>query len=167
MSFDVNYDALINAPFGAVVISVHDNQLAINLLIESPSVENQPSTHTLVKQAYEQIMQYLRQPTAKIDLPIKVYGTAFQQRVWQAIVAIPAGQTYTYGQLAKKIGSGPRAVANACGANNVPLVIPCHRVVAQHGIGGFMQGKQNAVLIKQWLLAHEGMNAYAQRSKRE
>ena len=167
MNFDAKHDALINAPFGAVVISVHDNQLAINLLIESPSVENQPSTHTLVKQAYEQIMQYLRQPTAKIDLPIKVYGTAFQQRVWQAIVAIPAGQTYTYGQLAKKIGSGPRAVANACGANNVPLVIPCHRVVAQHGIGGFMQGKQNAVLIKQWLLAHEGMNAYAQRSKRE
>lgn len=165
--FDAHYDALINAPFGAVAISVHGNQLTINLLIESPSVENQPSTHPLVKQAYEQIMQYLRQPTAKIDLPIKVYGTAFQQRVWQAVVAIPAGQTYTYGQLAKKIGSGPRAVANACGANNVPLVIPCHRVVAQHGIGGFMQGKQNAVLIKQWLLAHEGMNAYAQRSKRE
>jgi len=165
--FDVNYDALINAPFGAVAISVHGNQLAINLLSESPSAENLPSSHPLVKQAYAQIMQYLLQPAAKFDLPINVQGTAFQQRVWHAIAAIPVGQTYTYGQLAKKIGSGPRAVANACGANNIPLVIPCHRVVAQHGIGGFMQGKQNAVLIKQWLLAHEGVSAYAHRSKHE
>jgi methylated-DNA-[protein]-cysteine S-methyltransferase len=167
MSFDAKYDALINAPFGAVAISAHDNQLAINLLSESPSAENVPSSHPLVKQAYAQIMQYLLQPAAKFDLPINVQGTAFQQRVWHAIAAIPVGQTYTYGRLAKKIGSGPRAVANACGANNIPLVIPCHRVVAQHGIGGFMQGKQNAVLIKQWLLGHEGVNAYTHRSKRE
>jgi methylated-DNA-[protein]-cysteine S-methyltransferase len=160
MSFEANYDALINAPFGAVAISVHGNQLAINLLSESLSAENKPSTQPVVKRVYEQILQYLWQPTAKFDLPINVHGTAFQQRVWQAIVAIPAGQTYTYGQLAKEVGSGPRAVANACGANNIPIVIPCHRVVAQHGIGGFMQGKQNAVLIKQWLLAHEGVHGY-------
>lgn len=160
MNFDAEYDALINTPFGAVAISVHGNQLAINLLTESPSPENQTSTHRLVKQAYEQIMQYLQQPTAQVDLPVNVLGTSFQQRVWQAIAAIPVGQTYTYGQLANQIGSGPRAVANACGANNMPLIIPCHRVVAQNGIGGFMQGKQNGVLIKQWLLAHEGVSGY-------
>ncbi len=167
MNFDAKYDALINAPFGAVAISVHDNQLAINLLTESPSLENQPSIDPLVKQAYEQIMQYLQQPTAQFDLPINTLGTSFQQRVWQAIAAIPVGQTYTYGQLAKKIGSGPRAVANACGANNIPLVIPCHRVVAQNGLGGFMQGKQNGLLIKQWLLAHEGVSGYKHGSQHE
>jgi len=156
----MNDDALINTPFGAVTISAQGNQLAIDLLTESPSPENKPSAHPLVKQAYEQIMQYLQQPTAQFDLPINVQGTAFQQRVWQAIAAIPVGQTCTYGQLAKQVGSGPRAVANACGANNVPLVIPCHRVVAQNGIGGFMQGKANGLLIKQWLLAHEGVNGY-------
>lgn len=153
-------DALINTPFGAVTISAQGNQLAIDLLTESPSLENKPSAHPLVKQAYEKIMQYLQQPTAQFDLPINVQGTAFQQRVWQAIAAIPVGQTCTYGQLAKQVGSGPRAVANACGANNVPLVIPCHRVVAQNGIGGFMQGKANGLLIKQWLLAHEGVSGY-------
>jgi methylated-DNA-[protein]-cysteine S-methyltransferase len=89
-------------------------------------------------------------------------GTAFQRRVWQAIAAIPVGQTRTYGQIARQIGSGPRAVANACGANNTPLLIPCHRVVAQNGIGGFMQSKQNGLLIKQWLLAHEGVSKYQQ-----
>ena len=167
MNFDAKYDALINAPFGAVAISVHGNQLAINLLTESPSLENQPSIDPLVKQAYAQIMQYLQQPAAKFDLPINVLGTSFQQRVWQAIAAIPVGQTYTYGQLAKQIGSGPRAVANACGANNIPLVIPCHRVVAQNGLGGFMQGKQNGLLIKQWLLAHEGVSGYKHGSQHE
>jgi methylated-DNA-[protein]-cysteine S-methyltransferase len=156
----MNFDALINTAFGAVAISAQGNQLTIDLLTESPSAENHPSTQPLVKQACEQIMQYLQQPTAQFDLPVSVQGTAFQKLVWQAIAAIPVGQTRTYGQLAMQIGSGPRAVANACGANAIPLVIPCHRVVAQHGIGGFMQGKQNGLLIKQWLLAHEGVHGY-------
>ena len=167
MNFDAAYDALINAPFGAVAISVHGNQLAINLLAESPSAENIPSNHPLVKQAYAQIIQYLLRPTFQFYLPLNMLGTSYQQRVWQAIAAIPAGQTYTYGQLAKQIGSGPRAVANACGANNIPLVIPCHRVVAKNGIGGFMQGKQNGVLIKQWLLAHEGASGYKHGNQHE
>lgn len=156
-----DFDALINAPFGAVVISVYEDQLAIDFLSESPSQVDYQSAHPLVKQAYEQIVQYLQQPTAQFDLLLSMRGTAFQQRVWQAIAAIPAGQTRTYGQLASQIGSGPRAVANACGANNTPLIIPCHRVVAQNGIGGFMQGKQNGLLIKQWLLAHEGVCRYS------
>lgn len=160
MSMDVKFDALIIAPFGAVAISLQANQLAINLLTESPSEENISSALPLVKQAYEQIMQYLQQSTTPFSLQATVQGTAFQQRVWQAIAAIPVGHTLTYGELAKKIGSGPRAVANACGANTLPLVIPCHRVLAQNGIGGFMQGKQNSLKIKQWLLAHEGVQGY-------
>lgn len=160
MSMDAKFEALINAHFGAVAISLYGNQLAINLLTESPSHENIPSAHPLVKQAYQQIMQYLQQSTAPFNLPITVHGTPFQQLVWQAIAAIPVGQTATYGALAKQIGSGPRAVANACGANILPLVIPCHRVLAQNGIGGFMQGKPDGLKIKRWLLAHEGASGY-------
>lgn len=156
------FDALINAPFGAVAISAHGNQLAIDFLLESPSAENYQSAQPLVQQVYAQIIQYLQQPTSAFNLPVTMQGTAFQQRVWQAIVAIPVGQTRSYGQIARQIGSGPRAVANACGANNTPLLIPCHRVVAQNGIGGFMQSKQNGLLIKQWLLAHEGVSKYQQ-----
>lgn len=157
-----SFDALINAPFGAISISVYANQLAIELLATSPSLENKTSTHPLVKQAYEQILQYLQQPNTTFNVPLKLQGTTFQQRVWQAIVAIPVGQTRTYGQLARQIASGPRAVANACGANSIPLLIPCHRVVAQNGIGGFMQGDAHGLRIKQWLLAHEGVHPYVQ-----
>jgi methylated-DNA-[protein]-cysteine S-methyltransferase len=161
------YEALINAPFGVVAIALQGNQLAIDLLLESPSQENLQFYHptaiknSIVKQAYEQIQQYLKQPATQFQPSLhRQQGTAFQQRVWQAIAAIPLGQTASYGQIASQIGSGPRAVANACGANNIPLIIPCHRVVAQNGIGGFMQGKENGLLVKRWLLAHEGVQGY-------
>lgn len=157
---DAKFEALIIAPFGAVVISLQANQLAINLLTASPSQENIYSAQPLVKQAYTQIMQYLQQPSSPFNLPVAVHGTPFQQRVWQAIAAIPVGKTATYGELANQIGSGPRAVANACGANKMPLIIPCHRLLAQNGIGGFMQGKQDGLKIKRWLLAHEGASGY-------
>lgn len=100
---------------------------------------------------------YLRDPAFPLDaLPLGLTGTPFQQRVWQAISAIPPGHTLSYSELAWQVGSGPRAVANACGANPVPLVIPCHRVVARHGLGGFMRGRaKEALAIKQWLLGHE------------
>jgi len=152
-----NYDALINTPFGAIAISTHANQLAIEFLTESPSKENKQSTNSLVAKAYEQIIQYLQNPVS-FNLPVSLHGTEYQQRVWQAIASIPLGQTRTYGQLAYQIGSGPRAVANACGANQLPLVIPCHRVVAQNGIGGFMQSKPNGLQVKKWLLKHEGVD---------
>jgi len=165
------YEAFINAPFGVVAIAMKANQLAIDLLIETPSQEqflqynpeviNNPIKSPIVKQANEQIQQYLKQPVTQFSKSLhQQQGTAFQQRVWQAIAAIPLGKTASYGQIAKQIGSGPRAVANACGANNIPLIIPCHRVVAQNGIGGYMLGKENGLLIKRWLLAHEGVNDY-------
>jgi len=155
-----NHDALIKTPFGAIAISAEGGQLAIELLAVPACSHVQlakASTDTLVVQACEQVLQYLQQPAASIDFPLTQQGTAFQQRVWQAIAAIPPGQVRTYGMLAREIGSGPRAVANACGANKLPLLVPCHRVVAQHGLGGFMQGKHGGLLIKQWLLKHEGV----------
>lgn len=155
-----NNDALINTPFGAVAITLDGAQLAIELLA-LPAFGNlqvtKESADPLVAQACKQVLQYLQQPATRFDLPLTQQGTAFQQRVWQAIAAIPLGQVRTYSELASEIGSGPRAVANACGANNLPLLVPCHRVVAQHGLGGFMQGKVNGLLIKQWLLKHEGV----------
>jgi methylated-DNA-[protein]-cysteine S-methyltransferase len=156
-----HYDAFINAPFGAIAIAMKGNQLTIDLLPQSSIQENLLSSNVLVKQAYEQIQQYLLQATTPFNSTLSTQqGTTFQQRVWQAIVAIPLGKTATYGEIASQIGSGPRAVANACGANIIPLIIPCHRVVAQNGIGGFMQGKENGLSVKRWLLAHEGVQGY-------
>ena len=164
---NTQYEALITAPFGIVALAMQSNHLAIDLLFEAPSPESlqfyDPANikNAIVQQASKQIQQYLNQPSIHFDtLLMQQSGTPFQQRVWQAIVDIPLGETASYGQIAKQIGSGPRAVANACGANNIPLIIPCHRVVAQNDIGGFMQAKENGLQIKRWLLAHEGVNGY-------
>lgn len=167
------YDSLIYAPFGIIAISVPNNQLAIELIpINLSDValsevtifdEHLPNisdaaTPLLLRQVCTQIQRYLQQPTERFSFPELTQGTVFQQRVWQAIATIPVGEVRTYSQLAAQVGSGSRAVANACGANPLPIVIPCHRVVAKNGLGGFMQGKQNGLKIKQWLLKHEGVN---------
>jgi len=153
-----NYDAIIPAPFGAVGICTQDDfltEIALLPTAQLPAQTAKPSSNAFTQFVANQISQYLGNSRVPLDLPFAIKGTPFQKRVWQAIAAIPRGQTLTYGELAAKVGSGPRAVANVCGANFVPLVIPCHRVVAKNGLGGFMQGKQNGLLVKQWLLAHE------------
>jgi AraC family transcriptional regulator of adaptative response/methylated-DNA-[protein]-cysteine methyltransferase len=84
-----------------------------------------------------------RRPYLGDEMPLDIEGTPFQQRVWSAIRAIPYGSTRSYGQLAKAIGNpgAVRAVAQACGANHVALVIPCHRVVREDGsLGGYKWG---------------------------
>ena len=92
---------------------------------------------------------------ALTDLPVEPPGTVFQRTVWAALCTIPVGMTWSYAELAHAIGhpSATRAVANANGKNPIPIVIPCHRVIASDGsLGGFSCG----VHRKQWLLHHEG-----------
>ncbi|MBS1146921.1 MAG: methylated-DNA-(protein)-cysteine S-methyltransferase, partial [Proteobacteria bacterium] len=80
----------------------------------------------------------------------------FQKRVWRALMEIPAGHPTTYGALAKQLGTAARAVGQACGSNPLPILVPCHRVVAANGLGGFMHSASGAPLdVKTWLLAHE------------
>lgn len=94
------------------------------------------------------------QITHPINLPD--HGTEFQRRVWRQLMRIPAGSTMSYGELARQLDSGARAVANACRHNPIPLFVPCHRVVAANGIGGFMGETDGKPLqIKLWLLEHE------------
>ncbi|NBC48858.1 MAG: methylated-DNA--[protein]-cysteine S-methyltransferase [Gammaproteobacteria bacterium] len=105
----------------------------------------------------EALDAYFADPARPIDCPIEPAGTAFQRRVWARIALIPPGQTATYGALASELGSSARAVGNACRANPVPLRVPCHRVVAASGLGGFAGDRDGRLLtIKRWLLAHEG-----------
>jgi len=149
-----DYDAIVPAPFGAVAIYTRDDFLTRLELLPEPFDELR-SANVFVQSVVAQVRDYLRNPHASLNLPFAVKGTPFQRRVWQAIAAIPSGQTLSYGELAAKVGSGPRAVANVCGANQVPLFIPCHRVVAKNGLGGFMQGDARGLAIKTWLLEHE------------
>lgn len=148
-----HFDYLLPAPFGYVGIAVARNGEIIELLTESVAVKAQ--AHPRALEMARQIANYLASPHALLSLPNHRKGTSFQQRVWHAIAQIPVGQTITYAQLADRVQSGPRAVANACGANPTPLLVPCHRVVASHGLGGFMQGHPQGLAIKRWLLQHE------------
>ena len=108
------------------------------------------------QQVIAQLQEYLSGRRSCFELSIELHGTAFQQRVWQQMRSIPFGEVMSYGQLAKQIGSSARAVGGACRANPVPLFIPCHRVVAANGIGGFAGDSSGGrVSIKEWLLSHE------------
>lgn len=103
------------------------------------------------------LQEYLyrsRDPVNSIEVAA---GTPFQQRVWRELTRIPFGETRSYGDLAARLNSSARAVAGACRRNPLPLLVPCHRVVAKQGLGGFM-GKTGgqALAIKRWLLQHEG-----------
>jgi methylated-DNA-[protein]-cysteine S-methyltransferase len=156
--------ATIKTGFGGIAIHQQAGLLKIDLLgnhISEPTVSQDPVVqHQSFKQITQEILAYLQQPHQAFSLPAQLAGSAFQQKVWLAILAIPLGQTRTYSELAAQLQSGPRAVANACGANRLPLLIPCHRVVAKNGLGGFMRGDKNGLSIKRWLLAHEGVHDY-------
>lgn len=149
------YEAVVEAPFGAVGIQIHGVQVAIDLLPKKH--EPKQTQHKVAAQVAKQVEAYFNNPYNDFNFPVVYKGTPFQRRVWQAISAIPKGYVLTYSQIAQQIGSGPRAVANACGANHLPLVIPCHRVVAKDGLGGFMNGADGGLKVKKWLLKHEGI----------
>ncbi len=107
----------------------------------------------LLARAADALAAYFAGRLTRFDLPLQPAGTAFQLGVWQAMAAIPCGSTVNYGVLAARLGSGPRAVAGACARNPIPILIPCHRVVAGTGPGGYSGGA--GLATKQWLLAHE------------
>lgn len=150
----VQYDAVIDAPFGSVGITVQGLHVAIVLFSEK--LEKKTTEYKIAHQVSTQIEAYFMNAYHSFNLPLIDKGTPFQRLVWQEISTIPCGQVVTYSDIAIRLGSGARAVANACGANTLPLVIPCHRVVAKNGLGGFMRGLENGLEIKKWLLKHEG-----------
>jgi len=116
--------------------------------------------NALAERVCRQIERYLDDPGFRFDLPFDYRGTEFQCRVWRAIHAIPSGRTLTYVDIARRLHTAPRPVGGACGANRIPLVIPCHRVVGSGGIGGFMNARRGFPLeVKRWLLRHEGVAA--------
>ena len=109
----------------------------------------------LVQTAVEQLEAYFEGSLRYFSVPLKPAGTAFQRRVWAAMAAIPCGETRSYGALAGELGSGPRAVARACAANPIPILIPCHRIIGADGsLTGYSGG--SGIDTKAWLLRHEG-----------
>ena len=113
-------------------------------------------TNALAERAARQLERYRNDPDTKFELPVTVVGSDLQRGVWDAMCAIPRGSTRTYGELARELGADARAIGQACGDNRLPIVIPCHRVVAADGIGGFAHATGGYLLeVKRWLLMHE------------
>ena len=155
MQTSTHYQAILSTPFGALGICCEDMRLTGINFLASDTLPQVPVSQ-FAKTVCEQLVAYLNDPNFTFSLPHKLSGTAHQSKVWQAMCAIPRGQTRQYGELAKQLASSPRAVGQACGANPIPIIIPCHRVVSKTGLGGFSHHREGYELgIKRWLLTHE------------
>ncbi len=150
-----HYDAIVDAPpcrLGAIFAG--DALTRLDFMPADTPVSGRVDSRA--RHLTDELDAYWRNPAHEFDLLYVPAGTPFQLHVWRALLAIPAGQPTTYGTLAKKLGTAARAVGQACGANPLPILIPCHRVVAANGLGGFMHASSGAPLdVKTWLLAHE------------
>ncbi len=111
----------------------------------------------LLREALAQLDAYFSGKLKTFDLPLAIEGTPFQRRVWQTMQQIPYGETRTYGDVAQELNSAARAVGGACGANRLPILIPCHRILGTGGIGGYSGGEGPAT--KQQILDLERMAA--------
>jgi methylated-DNA-[protein]-cysteine S-methyltransferase len=152
---EIDWDAVLGAPGFALGIATSGDRLSrIEFLHEQPA---RRARNALAADTVRQLAAYLADPHHRFDLACLPEGTAHQQMVWQVMLDIAPGHTLTYGDVARRIGSSPRAVGGACGANPLPVVIPCHRIVASGGaLGGFAHSTQGFLPgIKRWLLAHE------------
>lgn len=146
-------EAILNTPIGRLAIYCGQNNL-FNIAFTQQKPFS-PQTQ-LAEKICQQLTQYFQTRNTAFTVPLETKGTAFQQTVWQALQTIPLGKTKTYGELAKTLNTSPRAIGNACRANPVPIIIPCHRIVAANSLGGYAGGtKGKRLSIKKWLLNHE------------
>lgn len=112
-------------------------------------------TSPLLQEAKRQLDLYFDGELTQFDLPLSPMGTKHQEKVWRAMMEIPYGETATYGELAKEIGSSSQAVGTACGRNPIPILVPCHRIVGSHGNFGGYSG-DGGLYTKRALLVLEG-----------
>jgi len=148
------YAAVIASPFGRLGIQAQKALTSIDFV--STRIPLQRPRTPLARQVCAQLKAYFADPRTRFDLPLAPRGTPFQQRAWRALRRIPSGTARTYGELARTLKSAPRAVGGACRANPIPIVVPCHRVVAANGPGGFMGATRGRAMdIKRWLIEHE------------
>ncbi|WP_119167374.1 methylated-DNA--[protein]-cysteine S-methyltransferase [Algihabitans albus] len=149
----------VDSPVGRLTLTERDGALVSLVWGESAGSDETP----LLRSVTQHLAAYFEGDLKMFELPLAPDGTAFQKRVYRAMQAIPFGKTRSYGELATDLASAARAVGGACGSNPIPIVIPCHRVVAASGrLGGFSGGRGGPT--KTWLLRHEGVSVAPQLS---
>jgi len=156
---DNKFDAIIASPLPLplcrVAIRVSDDSLQ-QLDFVSQRYPLKPATKPYAKHVVAQLRHYFSDAAFQFSVQLDSLGTDFQKRVWEQLQRCPSGRVWSYSELAGRINSGPRAVGGACRCNPIPLIVPCHRIVAKHGIGGYAGKTAGSMLkIKHWLLQHE------------
>ena len=150
------YQAVIATPLGRIGIRMTGNAVSTLDYLAADAPE-QPPVDAATAAVVAQLEAYFHDPHYQFTVPLALGGTVFQQRVWKALQAIPAGTVLTYGELARQLNSAARAIGGACRTNPIPILIPCHRVVGRQGLGGYTGAATGDSLgIKRWLLQHEG-----------
>lgn len=160
------YQSVIITPVGKVgLIAQAEVLVKVDFLPETEPLR--PLSTAILRETARQIAAFFAEPGFCFDLPTHLEGSVHQLAVWQQISEIGCGDVTTYSEIARRIGSVPRAVGGACGQNPLPILIPCHRVVATTGIGGFNAHRNGRdwVPIKRWLLAHESQDLFSNLSR--
>jgi methylated-DNA-[protein]-cysteine S-methyltransferase len=151
----MRYQARLPVPFGMLGIRCSETAL-LGIDFLAPAETDREPDSRFARTVCKQLLAYLEDPDFQFTLRLELQGTPYQKMVWKALTMIPRGKTLTYGQLALRLNSGAQAIGQVCGANPIPIIVPCHRVVGKAGIGGFMRHASGSSLdIKRWLLAHE------------
>jgi len=146
--------ASIITQFGPLCVTEEDEAITQLSWRHAPRQDETP----LLRLTLDQLAAYDTGRLDVFDLPLRVAGTDFQRAVCAAMSAIPLGETRTYGDIAKALGAMPQAVGQACGANPIPVIIPCHRVIGAKGLTGFSGA--GGVETKVALLRHEGAGGF-------
>jgi len=139
----------MHTPVGDITVFEEDGAI---VALDWGWVEEQAET-PLLRRAKEQLDAYFDGALTSFDLPLNPVGTSYRRRVWQALCGIPYGETRSYLAIAAVAGGSARSVGQANGSNPIPLIIPCHRVVASTHLGGYSGG--DGLVTKRWLLAFE------------
>ncbi|KPC49217.1 methylated-DNA--[protein]-cysteine S-methyltransferase [Amantichitinum ursilacus] len=160
------YQAVIATPVGPIGLAA-DGDVLVRLDFLPESLPLRPTQSAILREVERQLHAWFADPDVVFDIPWRADGSPHQQRVWQAIYAIGVGKTRTYAEIAHEVGSVARAVGGACGMNPIPIIIPCHRVVAANGLGGFNANRNGRdwLPIKRWLLTHEMQDLFAGESR--
>ncbi|WP_293573327.1 methylated-DNA--[protein]-cysteine S-methyltransferase [Phaeobacter sp.] len=145
-------ELVIDSPVGPLCLTEEGGEITRLTWSRGASDTSEPTD--LLQDAAEQLAAYFDKRLQVFDLPMRVHGSAFQRAVCAAMSAVPLGHTTTYGDIARDVGGSAQSVGTACGANPIPILIPCHRVLGANGLGGF--SGQGGVETKVQLLRHEG-----------
>ena len=160
--------AVYSSPLGPIGITLYHNQLSGLQFLFGKKIHSTKlyEKTLLIRQLFDELSRYFDYPKHPFNIALHIEGTPFQKRVWETLQTIPSGTTLTYGVLAKKLHTSPRAIGQACRMNRIPIIIPCHRVVAAHHTGGYMGHSVGAVAkVKEQLLQHEISPITPQRAK--